>query len=100
LRRGDITEDIVFAREPRRLPVVLSPEVARLLAAAAGIKYKATLSIAYGTGLRASEVISLKVGDIDGARMVTRDQAIRATFTFNLLPTVKQPPSYQAKRAI
>ncbi len=52
LRRGDVTEDIVFAREPRRLPVVLSPEeVARLLAAASGVKYKAALSIAYGTGL-------------------------------------------------
>jgi integrase/recombinase XerD len=73
LRRGDVTEDIVFAREPRRLPVVLSPdEVARLLAAAAGVKYKAVLSIAYGTGLRASEVISLKVGDIDSARMLIR----------------------------
>lgn len=73
LRRGDVTEDIVFAREPRRLPVVLSPEeVARLLAAASGVKYKAALSIAYGTGLRASEVISLKVGDIDSTRMVIR----------------------------
>jgi site-specific recombinase XerC len=61
LRRGDVTEHIAFIREPRRLPVVLSPEeVARLLAAAAGVKYKAALSIAYGTGLRASEVISLK----------------------------------------
>jgi integrase/recombinase XerD len=73
LRKGDVTEDIAFAREPRRLPVVLSPdEVARLLAAAAGVKYKAALSIAYGTGLRASEVISLKVGDIDSARMLIR----------------------------
>ena len=72
-RRGDVTEDVVFAREPRRLPVVLSPdEVARLLAAATGVKYKAALSIAYGTGLRASEVISLKVGDIDSTRMVIR----------------------------
>ena len=63
----------MFAREPRRLPVVLSPEeVARLLAAAAGVKDKTVLSIAYGTGLRASEVISLKVGDIDSARMMIR----------------------------
>ena len=73
LRRGEVTEDIVFAREPRRLPVVLSAqEVARLLAAAPGVKYQAALSIAYGAGLRASEVISLKVGDIDSARMVIR----------------------------
>ena len=68
--RADVTEDIVFAREPRRLPVVLSPEeVARLLAEAPSLKYQAALSIDYGAGLRASEVISLKVGDIDSARI-------------------------------
>ena len=73
LRRGDVTDDIVFAREPRRLPVVLSPEeVARLLAAAPSLKYQAALSIAYAAGLRASEVISLKVGDVDSARMLIR----------------------------
>jgi integrase/recombinase XerD len=46
--------------------------VARLLDAAPGLKYKAALSVAYGAGLRASEVISLKVSDIDSARMVIR----------------------------
>ena len=46
--------------------------MARLLAAAPGVKYQAALSIAYGAGLRASEVISLKVGDIDSARMLIR----------------------------
>ena len=49
-----------------------SEEVARLLAAAPDVKYQAALSIAYGAGLRASEVISLKVGDIDRARMLIR----------------------------
>ena len=73
LRRSDVAEDVVFIREPRRLPVVLSPEaVARLIAAAPGLKYQAALSIAYGAGLRVSEVISLKVGDIDSARMLIR----------------------------
>ncbi len=53
-------------REPRRLPVVLSPEeVRRLLDAAPGLKYRAALSLAYGASLRASEVVSLKVSDID-----------------------------------
>ena len=62
-----------FIHEPRKLPVVLSPEeVARLLDAAPGLKYKAALSVAYGAGLRAAEVISLKVGDIDSKRMVIR----------------------------
>jgi site-specific recombinase XerD len=52
---------------------VLSPqEVARLLDAAPGLKYRAALSVAYGAGLRASEVVSLKVSDIDSARMVLR----------------------------
>src|SRR5918995_4245436 len=73
LRRPDVVTDVPFVREPRRLPLVLSPgEVARLLEAAPGLKYKAALSVAYGAGLRASEIISLKVEDIDSARMVIR----------------------------
>src|SRR5256886_7185486 len=73
LRRYDIVEHAHFIHEPRKLPVVLSPEeVARLLDAAPGLKYKAALSAAYGAGLRATEVISLKVGDIDSKRMVIR----------------------------
>jgi integrase/recombinase XerD len=73
LRRHDIVQHTHFIREPRKLPVVLSPdEVARLLDAAPGLKYKAALSVAYGAGLRANEVISLKVGDIDSKRMLIR----------------------------
>src|SRR5215510_3358836 len=71
LDRGDVTDRMAFVREPRKLPVVLSPqEVARFLQAAPGLKYRAALSVAYGAGLRASEVISLKVSDIDSTRMV------------------------------
>jgi len=73
LRRSDIIEHTTFIHEPSKLPIVLSPEeVARLLDAAPGLKYKAALSVAYGAGLRAAEVISLKVGDIDSKRMVIR----------------------------
>jgi integrase/recombinase XerD len=73
LRRHEIVEHTHFIHEPRKLPVVLSPEeVARLLDAAPGLKYKAALSAAYGAGLRASEVVSLKVSDIDSKRMVIR----------------------------
>ena len=73
LHKPAIVLDMPFVREPRRLPIVLSPqEVARLLDAAPGLKYKAALSIAYGAGLRASEVISLKIADIDSDRMVIR----------------------------
>lgn len=58
---------------PRRLPVVLSrPEAARLIACAGNLKYQAALSLAYGAGLRVSEVVALKVGDIDSQRMTLR----------------------------
>ncbi len=58
---------------PERLPVVLSPEeVALLLAHAQSLKYRAALSVAYGCGLRVSEIASLKVADIDSARMLIR----------------------------
>jgi len=58
---------------PQKLPTVLTQEeVARLLESASCAKHKAALSVAYGAGLRASEVVSLKVSDIDSARMVLR----------------------------
>jgi integrase/recombinase XerD len=71
LKRHDIVEHTYFVHEARKLPAVLSPEeVARLLDAAPGLKYKAALSVAYGAGLRAAEVVSLKVCDIDSKRMI------------------------------
>jgi site-specific recombinase XerD len=58
---------------PRTLPVILSREEAgRLIAAAKNLKHQTLLSVAYGTGLRASEVVALKVGDIDSQRMTLR----------------------------
>jgi integrase/recombinase XerD len=73
LHRPEALEYIAMAREPQRLPVVLSPdEVARLLEAAPGQKWRAALSVAYGAGLRASEVVGLKVSDIDSRRMRIR----------------------------
>ena len=73
LDHPEIVRHRPVAREPRRAPVILSPEeVARMLEAAPGVKYKAALSVAYGAGLRVSEVVALKVGDIDSARMMIR----------------------------
>src|ERR1700720_4143146 len=73
LGRPDLVERTTFVREPRKLPVVLSPEeVVRLLDAAPGLKYKAALSVAYGAGLRAAEVVSLKISAIDSNRMLIR----------------------------
>ena len=73
LGRGELMAKMSHVRVPRKLPVVLSPEeVERLLDAAPGLKYKAALSVAYGAGLRVSEVVALKVEDIDSRRMVIR----------------------------
>ena len=64
LDRPEITRHLVFVYEPRKLPRVLSgEEVLRLLEAAPGPKHKAALSVAYGAGLRAMEVVALKVRD-------------------------------------
>jgi site-specific recombinase XerD len=73
LGRGDAEVGMTTVRLPQRLPVILSPaEVARLLDHAPGLKARAALSLAYGAGLRASEVVSLKVTDIDSERQVIR----------------------------
>jgi site-specific recombinase XerD len=73
LDRPETTRHLVFVHEPRKLPRVLSPEdVLRLLEAAPNAKYKAALAVAYGAGLRAMEVVSLKVSDIDSQRIVIR----------------------------
>jgi integrase/recombinase XerD len=73
LKRGEIVELIPYARTPRRLPVVLSgEEVVRFLEAVPGLKARAALTTAYAAGLRLSEVVALKVCDIDSQRMVVR----------------------------
>jgi integrase/recombinase XerD len=73
LDRSDALAKMKPVYEPRKLPVVLSvEEVTRLLDAAPNLKAKAALAVAYGTGLRASEVVHLKVGDIDRERKVVR----------------------------
>ena len=69
LDRPELAKHLSFIREPRKVPVVLSQEeVARFLEAAPSIKYKAALSVASGAGLRVSEVVALKVSDIDSER--------------------------------
>ncbi len=60
-------------RVPRTLPVILSrEEVSRLIIAAGNLKHQTALALAYATGLRASEVVALKVADIDSKRMTLR----------------------------
>lgn len=69
--RPDIIKKLTTVPVPRKLPPVLSvDEVSRLLRGATTPKYKAALSVAYGAGLRASEVTHLKISDIDSDRMI------------------------------
>ncbi|OYW94990.1 MAG: integrase [Pseudomonadales bacterium 32-61-5] len=69
----ELTAKMQPVHVPHTLPVVLSrEEVARLIAAAGNLKHQTALSVAYGAGLRASEVVALKIGDIDSQRMTLR----------------------------
>jgi site-specific recombinase XerD len=73
LGRVDLPERIAYAREPRKLPVVLAAEeVVRFLEAVTNLKHRIALTTAYATGLRAAEVASLTLADIDSSRMVVR----------------------------
>ena len=73
LDRPELVAKLQPVHMPRKLPVILSPEeVKRLIAAAGSLKHQTALSLAYATGLRISEIVSLKVGDIDSQRMTLR----------------------------
>lgn len=73
LGRADAFERIVAAREPQKLPVVLSgDEIVRFLEAVPGLRNRAALATAYGAGLRVGEVARLKTAAIDSGRMLIR----------------------------
>ena len=74
LRRGwDIQQAIPAPKQPRKLPVVASPEeVLRFLDCAPGLKHRAVLTTCYAAGVRVSEAVSLRPADIDSRRKVIR----------------------------
>ena len=73
LRRHDLAAEVWHIKEPQKLPPVLSPEeVKRVLTMAASLKARAMLTLAYGCGLRAGEVVRLRAGDIDSEQMIIR----------------------------
>ena len=73
LRRLDLAAEIYHLREPQKIPLVLSrDETRRLLAVAGSLKVRVLLSLAYGCGLRAGEVVRLKVKHIDRAQSIIR----------------------------
>ena len=73
LRRLDLAAEIYHIREPEKIPLVMSPdETRRLLAVATSLKARVALSLCYGCGLRAGEVVRLKVKHIDSAQKIIR----------------------------
>jgi integrase/recombinase XerD len=73
LRRLDLAAEIYHLREPQKIPLVMSPdEIKRLLAVARNPKVRVLFGLGYGGGLRASEVVRLKVKDIDCAQNIIR----------------------------
>jgi site-specific recombinase XerD len=73
LRRLDLAAAIYHIREPQKIPLVISTDEAkRLLAVAKSLQVRVLLSLAYGCGLRAGEVVRLRVGDIDSAQNIIR----------------------------
>ena len=73
LGRAAMVDRIPYARQRQELPVILSAEeVARFFAAAPSLKHRMALMTAYAAGLRVSEVVRLKITDIDSGRMLIR----------------------------
>lgn len=73
LRHHDLVAETFHLKEPVKVPLVLSKkEIKRILAMAPSLKVRVMLSLAYGCGMRAGEVVRLKVGDIDSAQQIIR----------------------------
>src|SRR5262245_19198845 len=82
LRRHDLAAEIWHIKEPERLPSVLSPEeVKRVLTMATSLQARAMLTLAYGCGLRAGEVVRLRAGDIDSEQKIIRIVSRKAART-------------------
>jgi integrase/recombinase XerD len=73
LRRLDVANEVYHIREAQKIPLVMSPDkTRRLLAVAGSLKARTLLSVNYGCGLRASEVVRLRVKHIDSAQKIIR----------------------------
>jgi integrase/recombinase XerD len=90
LGQAELMSKMHPVRVRRTLPVILSrEEVSRLIEAARTLKHRTALSVAYGAGLRVSEVTALKVGDIDSERMLLRvEQGKGHKDRYALLPPI------------
>jgi len=72
LRRLDLAEEIYHIREPQTLPLVMSVDEMKRLLSVSSLKTRVLLSLGYGCGLRASEIVRLKVKHIDKAQNIIR----------------------------
>ena len=73
LRRQDLAAELYHLTEPRKIPVVMSQaEVKRLLATARALRFRTMLTVTYGCGLRVSEIVKLRAGDIDSEQNIIR----------------------------
>ena len=112
LRRLDLAAEIYHIREPQKIPLVMSPdETRRLLAVASSFKVRVLLSLGYGCGLRAGEVVRLKVKHIDKAQKIIRIEQSKgrkdrhvmlSPETLNLLRQWwrARPPAYDARTPV
>ena len=90
LRRLDLAAEIYHLREPQKIPLVMSPdETKRLLAVASSLKARVLLGLGYGCGLRASEVVRLKVKHIDSAQKIIRVEQSKGRKDRNVMLSVE-----------
>jgi integrase/recombinase XerD len=90
LRRLDLAAEIYHLREPQKIPLVMSPdETKRLLAVASSLKARILLGLGYGCGLRASEVVRLKVKHIDSAQKIIRVEQSKGRKDRNVMLSVE-----------
>jgi integrase/recombinase XerD len=90
LRRLDLAAEIYHLREPQKIPLVMSPdETKRLLAVASSLKARILLGLGYGCGLRASEVVRLKVKHIDSAQKIIRVEQSKGRKDRNVMLSIE-----------
>jgi integrase/recombinase XerD len=90
LRRLDLAAEIYHIREPQKIPLVMSQdETRRLLAVATSLKARTLLSLGYGCGLRAGEVVRLKVKHIDRAQNIIRVEQSKGRKDRNVMLSVE-----------
>jgi len=89
LRHPEVSAEIPPRKTPRRLPEILSKEeVERLLSSVENTKHRTLLMTAYAAGLRVSELVHLKITDIDSDRMMIRvEKGKGEKDRYTLLPT-------------